>query len=158
MRLLLLLCYLETLVRREGGFKPRHQQVRTARSPVGARVEPTRAGRHQTGTAAQSFTGHALRACTPRGSGPVVTEDGSCSARELTEPTQRPDAGHEVVVPATVAHERGKPSQTSAVGPLRDGERVMLGVRGDEGVDLLGSAHGAAVVDPLLLDELELAC
>src|SRR5215203_3299727 len=91
-------------------------------------------------------------------SGPVVTEDGSCSARELTEPTQRPDAGHEVVVPATVAHERGKPSETSADGPLRDGERVVLGVRGDEGVDLVGSAHGAAVVDPLFLHELELAC
>src|SRR5215217_7955965 len=88
-------------------FKPRHQQVRTARSPVGAQVEPTRAGRHQTGTAAQSFTGHALRACTPRGSSPVVTEDGSCSAREVTQPTQSPDAGHKVVVPATVAHEGG---------------------------------------------------
>src|SRR5215217_4942113 len=90
--------------------------------------------------------------------GPVVTEDGSCSARELTEPTQRPDAGHEVVVPATVAHERGKPSETSVDGPLRDGERVVLGVRSDEGVDRVGSADGAAVVDPLFLHELELAC
>src|SRR5215211_4049861 len=56
------------------------------------------------------------RACTPRGvqRGPVVTEDGSCSARELSEPTQRPDAGNKEVVPPTVAHERGKPSQTSA--------------------------------------------
>src|SRR5215212_10475756 len=90
--------------------------------------------------------------------GPVVTEDGSCSAREVSEPTQRPDAGNEVVVPPTVAHERGKPSQTSADRPLRDGELVVLGVRSDEGVDLLGSADGAAVVDPLLLDELELAC
>src|SRR5215208_3621134 len=100
------------------------------------------------------------RACTPRGvqRGPVVTEDGSCSARELSEPTQRADAGNKVVVPPTVAHERGKPSQTSADGPLRDGERVVLGVRGDEGVDLLGSAHGAPVVDPLFLHELELAC
>src|SRR5215207_1889775 len=100
------------------------------------------------------------RACTPRGvqRGPVVTEDGSCSARELSEPTQRADAGNKVVVPPTVAHERGKPSETSADGPLRDGERIVLGVRGDEGVDLLGSAHGAAVVDPLFLHELELAC
>jgi len=31
-------------------FKPRHQQVRTTRSPVGARIEPTRAGRPQTET------------------------------------------------------------------------------------------------------------
>src|SRR5947209_8640560 len=42
-------------------FKPRHQPVRTARGhPSGPRIEPTRAGRHQTGTAARSLTGHAL--------------------------------------------------------------------------------------------------
>ena len=76
---------------------------------------------------------------------------------ELAEPAQRAQAGSEAVLAAAGDDERRQFLQAAADRPLRDREAARSVVRPDEGVLLGRGADEDAVVQPLGLDELELA-
>src|SRR5207247_3349064 len=79
------------------------------------------------------------------------------SRRELPQPAQRSQTGGEAVL-ATARDDEGRQFlQAAADGPLRDREAARSFLRSGEGVLLGWGADEDAVVQPLGLDELELA-
>ena len=76
---------------------------------------------------------------------------------EVRQPAQRPQARGEAVLPAAGDHERRQALQPAADRPLRDGKGARSVVRSGERVFLGRRADEDAVVQPLCLDELELA-
>src|SRR4051794_13406915 len=81
----------------------------------------------------------------------------SSSAVQFAEPAQGREAGCEAVLAAPCGDERHQPLQAPTDGVLRDRERAGPVPPPDERVGLLGRADEDAVVEPLRLDELELA-
>src|SRR5215204_475519 len=79
------------------------------------------------------------------------------SRREFRQPTQRAQTGGEAVFAAAGDDERRQFLQAAADRPLRDREAGGSFVRSDEGILLCRRADEDAVVEPLRLDELELA-
>src|SRR4051812_48512226 len=79
------------------------------------------------------------------------------SVRQFPEPAQSAQARGEAVLAATGHDERRQLLQPAADGPVRDrqGSRPVVGA--DERILLTGRADEDAVVQPLRLDELELA-
>src|SRR5215218_6729076 len=79
------------------------------------------------------------------------------SGVQLREPPQSRQAGREAVLATPRRHEWHEPLQASANRALRDREHPGLVAASDERVTLLRCADEDPVVEPLRLDELELA-
>src|SRR3954454_5324527 len=79
------------------------------------------------------------------------------SGLELREPAERAQAGGKAVLAAAGDDERRQLLKPAPDRPVRDRQRPGPVVRSDERVLLGGRADGDAVVEPLRLDELELA-
>src|SRR5215208_7677799 len=79
------------------------------------------------------------------------------SRRELRQPAQRAQTWSEAVLAAAGDDERRQFLQAAADRPLRDREAAGSSVRSDEGILLCRRADEDAIVQPLRLDELELA-
>src|SRR4051794_17435724 len=79
------------------------------------------------------------------------------SGLELCEPAERAQAGGKAVLATAGDDERRQLLQAAPDRAVRDGQRPGPVVRSDEGILLGGRADEDAVVEPLRLDELELA-
>src|SRR3954453_2294983 len=79
------------------------------------------------------------------------------SGLELREPAERAQAGGKAVLAAAGDDERRQLLEPAPDRPVRDRQRPGPVVRSDERVLLGGRADEDAVVEPLRLDELELA-
>src|SRR4051794_22471704 len=88
---------------------------------------------------------------------PVATGRLLRSGLELREPAERAQAGGKAVLAAAGDDERRQLLQPAPDRPVRDGQASRPVVRPDERVLLGGRADEDAVVEPLRLDELELA-
>src|SRR4051794_30908964 len=95
----------------------------------------------------------------PRAGGFVQVATGRLlgSGLELREPAERAQAGGKAVLAAAGDDERRQLPEPAPDRPVRDGQRPRPVVRPDERVLLGGRADEDAVVEPLRLDELELA-
>src|SRR5215216_846886 len=100
-------------------------------------------------------SGRFVSGSLPRGLPPW--DCGGLSSRQLRQPAQRSPPRGEAVLAAAGDHEWRQALQPAPNRPLRDGERAGTIVWPDERVLLGRGTDEDAVVQPLRLDELELA-
>src|SRR5947209_2422821 len=97
---------------------------------------------------------------TPEGPAPITMTSSNCQlllCPKIGKPTHRPQSGHEAIFAAPGDDKPMEALKSSANGPARNCETACVIVGGGNWILRITGSNENAIVNPLRLDELELA-